>query len=667
MKRIFAHIGFSFAVSLIILNFLSIEWALAATAAAGVLLIFSLAYSKTRRAGAVPLCLLSALLACVEFFTFYCTAVLPQQELDGKTVAARIYCVDLEKRTSSGYRYTVKTESVELGGAPQNIKLTLYSDERIYADYYEVLQADITLFSAGENAYSSAGSFGNGIYLRGYMNHYTLTGDKVKSANKYALDLRSALNQAFQEIMPGDEGALSLAVLTGYTDNLSNEVYSNFKACGATHLMAVSGFNLAVISGSLYKLLRRLLAPRAFCVAVCSAGVVLYVMLAGFSKSMVRSAVMMLVFLFAKLIKERSDALNSLGLAAFLVCLNPYAVADAGALLTFTAVLGLSAVSPKLKIRVRRGGRIAKSIADSFTASVSVFITTFPVMYFIFGSASVSGIFLNIILIPLTELLLISSLLFSLLLFAPAAALVFANINFYISAALITITRVCARIPYAVLNIGGEQFGIIIACTLFIFGTGFAVKNKGFSQVFKWCAGLSCFICAAVLAVSSVLSAGNIYVRVMHGEYSNSVIIYDSSYAAVINTCEYSQFYKAENIIAANGLETVMISEGSREYSLMLAQSTDCLNYAAAAGSVYSGREISDYNILFGEIPPSRLWSNVSVDFTAAGEGRGVKAVIYGTEFDFSPSALANAEKCDIIYTVNKNGYSVKGVNEWAE
>ena len=668
MKRIFAHIGFSFALSLIILNFMGVEWALAVLAAAGVLLIFSIFCRKTRQAAAVPVCLISVVLASLVFIVNHYNSVLPQQKLDGETVSAVIYKVDLESRTSSGgYAYTVKTKSIDMPEAPQNIKLMIYSDEPIYAESYDVINADISLFSAGDNAYDSNGAFGNGIFLRGYLNHYSATEEKVVNLNKYILELREKLNDRFDNIISGDEGALSLAVLTGDTSNLSEEVYSNFKACGATHLMAVSGFNLAVISGALYKILRRLLVPRAPAVIVCSASVLFYVMLSGFSKSMVRSAVMMLVFLLSKLIKERSDALNSLGFAAFLVCLDPFAVADAGALLTFTAVLGLTAVNPNLSLNIDRKHRLLRSIADTFTASVSVFITTFPVMYFIFGSTSILGIFLNIILIPLTEILLLSSLFFVLFMFLSPVMLIFANINFYISAALITITRVCARLSFATVNISDYRFGLIIFCVLFIFGVGFMLRKENSKKIFKLCTVLSCAVCVLILAVTHALSRGDVYARILHGERSNSVIIYDDSYAAVICPSEYAHYYRAENIILSKDLEVVMIIEGDKEYSLKLAEKTDCMNYITSDADGYTDGEIYEYNISANDSFASKLWSAFTVDYKTTDDGRNIKAVIYETEFDFSSYTLAIAEKYDIIYTVDENGYSMKGVNEWAE
>lgn len=303
MKRVFAHIGFSFAVTLIILNFLKIEAVLAVLAAVSALFVFSLVIPKTRNAVAVPLCLLCSVLACALFSVNYYCNYLPQTELSDKSAQVEFYITDIEEKTSLGkYAYTVKTTEIDLPNTVQDIKFTLYSDEKIYADYYQHIKADVYFFTFADNAYDSYGSFGQGIFLRGSLNEYYTLDENTKSLNKPVLEFRLWVRSLFEDIISGDEGALCYAVLTGDKALLSDEVYNDFKACGVTHLMAVSGLHLAILAGLLYKLLRRLLIPIPICAVVCSFSVIFYIMLSGFSKSMLRSGIMMLVFLLAKLV-----------------------------------------------------------------------------------------------------------------------------------------------------------------------------------------------------------------------------------------------------------------------------------------------------------------------------------------------------------------------------
>ena len=69
MKRVFAHIGFSFAITLIVLNLFSIKAALVILAITGAALAVSFALKKTRQVISAALCMFSAFLACAVFIT----------------------------------------------------------------------------------------------------------------------------------------------------------------------------------------------------------------------------------------------------------------------------------------------------------------------------------------------------------------------------------------------------------------------------------------------------------------------------------------------------------------------------------------------------------------------------------------------------------------------
>lgn len=662
MKRAFATIGFTFAVTLIVLNFLSVKWALAAFTAVSVLFVLFISIQKTRRAAVLPVSMLSAALACVIFIS-YCNGVyLPQTVLADETVDAQIYIIDIEQKTQNGYAYTVKTKSIEMQNAPQNIKLTVYSDSQMTAESYELINVNVSLFSAGDNAFDSRGSFDDDIFLRGYINTYSETDESVggiQSINKYFIELRQQLRSLFEDNVGGDFGALSLAVLTGDTSNLTDEAYNNFKACGATHLMAVSGFNLAVLTGMLYKILRRLLVPKIPLVSICTLSVLFYVMLAGFSASMVRAAIIMIVFLLSKLFGEKADSMNSLGFAAFIVCLNPFAVTDAGALLTFTAVLGLIAVNPYISAKIKTKNIIIKNVLGVISASVSVFITTFPVMYYMFGQVSIIGLLLNVVLIPLSEILMITSVIFSAFSFYAPIVAVTAFILKTVSGAMLWITSYFARFSFSTVNVGSQLYAILIFCVLTIFAVGFFIKARSSISCFKKCAVISCVFVVLISACNTYISNNNSFLRIMKGEYSDAVIVYNKDYALVFGISDYEQYYTAKKIIEANRLYTAMIIDYDGEYSLKLADDCGCLNFVSDTVIYEDGNSIASNGFR------QTLWEGVEITYRNT-EEKSVDLRINNTYFNFDECDLANTEKYDIIYTVNENGYIMKGVNEWA-
>ena len=662
MKRAFATIGFTFAVTLIILNFLNEKWALAAFTAASVLFVVFISVSKTRKAAVLPVSMLSAALACIVFVTYCNNVYLPQTVLADKTVDAQIYIVDTEQKTQNGYSYTVKSRNIEMQNVPQNIKLTVYSDAQITAESYELINVNMTLFSAGENAFDSRGSFDDGIFLRGYINTYSETDESVggiQSVNRYFIELRQYLRNTFDDLDGGDFGALSLAVLSGDTSNLSDEAYNNFKACGATHLMAVSGFNLAVLTGMLYKILRRLLVPKVPLVTLCALSVLFYVMLAGFSASMVRAAIMMIVFLLSKLFSEKADNLNSLGFAAFIVCLNPFAVTDAGALLTFTAVLGLIVISPYMSAKIKTKNRLLKSVLGIITASVCVFITTFPVMYYMFGQVSIVGLILNVILIPLSEVLMVTAVVFSIFASIAPLASISAFVLKLVSGAMLWITSYFSRFSFSTVNVGSQIYALLIFCVLVIFAVGFFIKARSSVRCFKICTAISCVFAVIITAGSIFTSRNNTFLRIMKGEFSNAVIVYNKDYALVFGISDYEQYYTAKNIIEANELYTAMIIDYDGEYSLKLAGECGCLNFVSDTVIYEDGNSVNTQGFR------KTLWDGVEISYSNTDE-KCVDLKIDNTYFSFDEDDLANTEKYDIIYTVNDNGYIMKGVNKWA-
>lgn len=658
MKRVFAHIGFSFAVTLIILNFLKIEAVLTVLAAVSALFIFSLIIPKTRNAVAVPLCLLCSVLACALFSVNYYCNYLPQTELYEKSAEVEFYITDIEEKTSTGkYAYTVKTTEIDLPNTVQDIKFTLYSDEKIYADYYQHVKADVYFFTFADNAYDSYGSFGNGIFLRGTLNEYYTLDENTDSLNKPVLEFRLWLRSLFENIISGDEGALCYAVLTGDKAILSDEVYNDFKACGVTHLMAVSGLHLAVLAGLLYKLLRRLLVPVPVSAVLCTFSVFFYIMLSGFSKSMLRSGIMMLVFLMAKMFKTKNDSLNSLGLAAFLICLNPYAVSDAGALLTFTAVLGLVTVNPHISANIKSQNKALRYVLNIISASVSVFITSFPVMCFLFGTASLAGLILNILFIPLSQIMLVSSVLFAVFQFAPYVMLIFANVDYFAAHLMIKIVAVFADFSFSLIDISDTMFYLLTFCVLFLFGFAFLLKRN--NKIFKTATALSVVVCVLILSVSFLTAKNNIYVRALGSEESTAFVIYDRKHIAVIGINEFEQYYKAQNIMNSNNLEFVMFADTSQsEYSQTLC-SENSPKYLSNCGNTVGADQSEYFDI--------DLWQGVNVKYN---ENNGVDnfvVTVYNTEFYIDGGDLSQSNEYDYIYTVNQNGYNVKGVSKWAE
>lgn len=672
MKRVFAHIGFSFAITLIILNFLKIEAAfviLAVTSAAFAIFIL---IKKTRESISVPLCMFSAFLACVIFISNYYSVFLPQRNLDNKIIDSEFYIVDLSECKNDSYYYTVKTSFVNMDKSPQHIKLTLKSDDKIKADYYQMIDGRIKLRLVAENGFASYGKFGDKIFLSGSLLNSDVKEEKIFSLNKYILDLREEIKNLVNSNIKSPESSVIIGLLIGDKSEMPSQINENFRYSGVSHIMAVSGLHLAVFCGTVAFLLKKIRIPKVLQTLITFACVIFYMALAGFSNSIFRAGIMMMVLLCGRLFNERSDTLNSLGIAVFLICLNPYAVTDAGAMLTVTAVLGLVVINPVFVKLYKPKTKFVNYVYKTICASAAVFLTTLPVICITFGYAGILGIILNLVIIPLAQITLIFSFLFLIFSWFNPFLIAFSYICKTLASIIIFITDRIADIPYAVADVSENSFFLAVGSVFIIFGIAFLFNNK---IILKRVALIALAVFISIVSVSYALEFDNIYVKEINGYYSTSVVVYNRKNAVVIGVDDALQYYSVSNMIKSKNLNITMIVDiGNSEFSKRLANKYGTLNYV-------SDNEDAKYlnncsNFFFDEDFNVDLWQSFNVEYKSNEKNKYVKIKLYDTEFlcikkyeykksDNHVIYLNNKSDYDTVYTVNENGFSQRRLTEW--
>lgn len=656
MKRAFSVLGFSLAITLVILNLVPIKWALAIFAVAGALFLISLVADKTRNAIAVPLCLFSALLACVLFISNYYGVYTRQAQLHNKAVNAQFYICDVENEGKDFYVYTVKTKSIDINGAPQNIKTELFSNVKLDADYYQVINGRVKFRRIADNAFDSYGSFANNVFLTANLEFSQPTDMYVSSPNKRMVVLRNEIREYFKN-KNSDNAALALALVTGDKSLMSAEIKEEFKLCGASHLMAVSGLHLSVVAGGLYFLLKKLRVPKYPRVFATLFVILFYIALTGFSKSVIRAGIMLSILLIGKLFRQRVDSLNSLGLAAFVICLNPYAVTDAGAMLTATSVLGLLTVYPKLRIALKSKVKIVDYALSTFCVSFSVFITTLPVMYYMFGTVSLVGVFLNVILIPVAQLALVSSM----MMLVPPLSFIANSISEFSTGLLIWIVKKCAYFGWSFIMINSVDVGLAICTAFLIFGIVFLFNNK---KLIKPAAVISVIAMVAVIASSYFINYNNTFVREVNGPQSTAYIVYNRQNAVFVGVTDNNQYFYAKELAETYNLDVSMIVDTKcNEYSRKLANEIGTANYAARPDD-YAVKNVNCDNILQISEFNVDLWNELNIKYYYdINNNAVVTAKIYNSEFLLTKR---NDEKnYDAVYTINENGCKAWRINKW--
>lgn len=513
MKRVFAFAGFSSALALLLLNIVEFEYAVIVTAAALILLVLSLVIKSLRQGKAAPIAFGAALFSCLVFMLTYSSSVEPQFKLSDNNCEAIVEfeIVDIPIECDYGWRYTIKTRKICAPDSPQSIKTHLYTREALNADYYDTVYAKLRFQSSADNAISSYGKFGENVFLNSFLSCKLEETVVVKNDSKpigyYIITAREWIFDRLDGCL-GRYSGLPRALLTGDSGKLPTDVLADFKICGVSHIIVVSGLHVMILSCALLFLLKLLrLGKIAYCV-ISVPMILFYMGIAGFSKSVTRAGIMLIVMLLSQMLNRKADSLNSLGFSVFIICLNPFAVCDAGAVLTVSAVLGLVVLNPFIRRcvanRIKTKNKAANYVINSICVTASVFVSTLPAVQILFGSVSALAFLTNIVFVLFADVLIILSVLCVALGSLAGVGATVCVLTVFVSRLMIGIAGFFAdTFSFLYLDISNEIFAISIAAV---------IAFVGFSLIFKGRVRLKHGIMIFALLMSFSLAA-SIYVQ----------------------------------------------------------------------------------------------------------------------------------------------------------
>lgn len=231
--------------------------------------------------------------------------------------------------------------------------------------------------------------------------------------------INSFLAGIFDKTIGGDEADFAGAIFLGNRERVSQKIKLAFRRSGTSHLLALSGLHISVLAAGLEFALKAARVKKKIRIAVSIPVTVMFALITGLSASVLRSAIMLVIYFVAQLIGEEKDSLTSLFAAlALIITFRRYAVWDAGLWMSFSATLGLILFSDRLLphfapmtrktySRAKKFFRaVVKYVLGLLSATVIATLFTLPVTYLLFGGISIISPISNLILVPLSQVLL---------------------------------------------------------------------------------------------------------------------------------------------------------------------------------------------------------------------------------------------------------------------
>ncbi|MGL4994228.1 MAG: ComEC/Rec2 family competence protein [Bacteroidales bacterium] len=195
------------------------------------------------------------------------------------------------------------------------------------------------------------------------------------------------------------------AILLGYKSDLSDGQKHNFRVGGLSHLLAVSGFHVAILFSILTSLFIFIGRDSKFYVIRIIIPLLLlwcYALVVGATPSVLRASLMLTLYAISKLLRRNTTPYNTLLFAALvLIVIDPYSIFDIGAQLSFVAVLGIILFTQTIGERINKMGQALRLILTLPMVTISAQIATAPLTIYYFNLFPTLFLLSNILILPL--------------------------------------------------------------------------------------------------------------------------------------------------------------------------------------------------------------------------------------------------------------------------
>ena len=311
----------------------------------------------------------------------------------------------------------------------------------------------------------------NGCEYKLYPYEIKVTGQDTSLSVRLA-QARAGVQGILDRILPAEESGLMQAVLTGDKEDIPEESYDLYSKAGVVHVLCISGLHLSILALYLAFFLEKGLGrSRRTSAVVTIFAVFAFLLFIKASPSSYRAALMITVVLLGRVFYRLPDALNTMAIAAFLLLLyQPLYLFHAGFQLSFLTVFGIWFGIGRIERKKKKEKGRFDWLKESLLVSLYASLFSYPAVAYYFSSVSLVGIFANLLIVPLSGLLLGFGLLSVVLgaIFLPAgifaAGSVYAILQFFkiVCTALV-------RLPFASVLVGCPSYLSIVLYYVLLF------------------------------------------------------------------------------------------------------------------------------------------------------------------------------------------------------
>lgn len=326
-----------------------------------------------------------------------------------------------------------------------------------------------------------------------------------------------------QRGIEGERLALIAAITLGQKNMLDAEQKQYFIKAGVMHIMAVSGLHAVILSLFIFKLLF-FLRGRFNIVRILITLIILWLFsfVTGLTPSVLRATIMFTFLQAGNIMKRPVNPVNSVLASAFILILfRPSVIFDAGFLLSYSAVIYIICFYRDFYLKLHFRHRLPDLIWQSAAVSVIAQAGTLPLTIMLFNRFPTWFLLSNIIIVPLSSLVIIIGCLVPLTFPLVFISQPLAHVLDFLTGLTEYLTALTASLPFSSIDNIGLTLPECIVLTITIFLTlRYLLNRKSFNVIWP-------LILLLLLVTTGTIK--DILLR-----RSNEVIVYNSVSARVV-------------------------------------------------------------------------------------------------------------------------------------
>lgn len=289
------------------------------------------------------------------------------------------------------------------------LKLTIDANEKLIGRYYFKTKAEKELFIKSVDVYDTLRlngeleeaegskdiySFDYKQYLKSKNVNYIIKIDKITLISKE----KSFFKGIKCFLLKRNSNPYIKAFIFGNNKSIITDVMSSYQEIGISHLFAISGMHVGLLTLVISKLLMKLNIKEKYIFIIISLFLFFYLFITGVSPSILRAIFFYLFFSINKIYNLNIKGVNIFMLIfSISLLVNPYYIHEVSFLYSYTISFSILLVGNKIS-----NGSYFKRL---FLTSLISFIVSFPITIYFFNQINILSVFYNMLFVPFISMI----------------------------------------------------------------------------------------------------------------------------------------------------------------------------------------------------------------------------------------------------------------------